>query len=539
MSIGEFNLLYEPWLVVITNQGEEKEVSLLEAFEHAHEYRSLAGELPTQDFAILRLLLAVLYATFTRADTAGNSDAVDSPDKALMRWKQLWDAKAFPLEVIKARLIPFEERFYLFHPERPFYQVATMNQGTEYSAAKLIGDLSESGNKPRLFPLRSGNEKDYLDNAEAARWLLYLNAFDDTSAKPSVRGANLPSVGAGWLGKLGLVAIEGTNLFETLMLNFVLLDNKGSVFKLSRATWELDNVRQMEREEILLPVDPLHLLTLQSRRILLRREGGFVTSYLLLGGDFFNKENAFIEQMTTWRKDSSAKTDTYNPKRHREARQVWREFSSLIAETSETQQRPGVVLWLTTLRTEGLVEQKLFKLRIAGIQYADKDFYVDGIISDSLSMSMNLLTELGKGWISEIDTLLNITDKCVWQLGILAQDIASASGNDDDKNKTGIRATTQERAYFALDIPFREWLASIDPEADDLLEIQELWIETMRQIISGIADELVEEVGVRGIVGIYKVGENSTTIENLPKAFRKFRFSINKLCEFTERVTNE
>ena len=539
MSNTEFNLLYEPWVVVITNQGEQKEVSLLDAFEHAHEYRSLAGELPTQDFAVLRLLLAALYATFMRADVDGKPDKVDSADKALLRWKQLWDAGVFPLKAIKARLIPYEDRFYLFHPERPFYQVASLAQGTEYSAAKLIGDLSESGNKPRLFPLRTGNAKECLSNAEAARWLLYLNAFDDTSAKPSVRGAGLPSVGAGWLGKLGLVAIEGKTLFETLLLNFVLLNENGDVFGASKATWELDDAHQKERVPIVLPTDPLELLTLQSRRILLKRESGLVVGYLLLGGDFFEKENAFIEQMTTWRKDTTTKTDIYNPRRHREARQVWREFSALLAQTSEAQRRPGIVSWMATLRTEGLIEQKLFKLRIAGIQFADKDFYVDGIISDSLTMSTSLLTNLGSGWIDEIASLLDTTEKCVWWLGVLAQDIALALGNDDERNRAGVKAAAQERAYFALDIPFRTWLAQLEPETDTHTEKQEAWLVEMRGIILNIGDDLVEEAGEQAIVGIYKAGENTATIENAPRAFRKFRSRIYQLCNPSERGINE
>ena len=535
MSKTEFNLLYEPWVAVITNQGEEKEVSLFKVFEQAHEYRSLAGELPTQDFAVLRLLLAILYATFLRADIDGKLDKVDSPDKALTRWKQLFDAGAFPIDAIKARLTPYEDRFYLFHPEKPFYQVAGLERGTEYSAAKLIGDLSESSNKPRLFPLRTRDAKECLSNAEAARWLLYLNAFDDTSAKPSVRGAGLPSVGAGWLGKLGLVAIEGNNLFETLLLNFVLLDENNTTFKASKAVWELDEMRRKERVRIPLPDDPLALLTLQSRRILLKRENGFVSGYLLLGGDFFDKENAFIEQMTTWRKDTSAKIDTYIPRRHRETRQVWRDFSSLLAEASETHHRPGVISWMAALRKEGFIAKRVFKLRTTGIQFADKDFYVDGIISDSLAINASLLTDLGRGWIIETGDLLVKTDKCVWLLGVFAQDVSAALGNDDEKNRAGVKAAAQERAYFALDIPFREWLMQIDPDNDVHLERAEEWLALMKRILLSIAEKLVKEAGEKGIVGTYKVGESSVTIANIPQAWRKFNYNINKECNYIKK----
>ena len=101
-----------------------------------------------------------------------------------------------------------------------FWQIPEAAVGTEYTVAKLNGELSESGNKVRLFPLCNGIKKQEMEYAAAARWLLYVNAYDDTSAKP--KGKGLPSPGVGWPGKLGLIAAVGDNLFQTLMLNLTL-----------------------------------------------------------------------------------------------------------------------------------------------------------------------------------------------------------------------------------------------------------------------------------------------------------------------------
>jgi CRISPR system Cascade subunit CasA len=540
MSNAEFNLVYEPWVTVMTLRGEVKEVSLLEVFEHAHEYRALAGELPTQDVVVLRLLLAILYATFGRTDAQGTPRPLYSDDEALNRWEQLWNMGSFPLEPIAAYLKSYEDRFYLFHPTRPFYQVAGLAKGTEYQAAKLLGDLSESSNKVRFFPTRTGKAKERLSNAEAARWLLYLNAYDDTSAKPSVRGAGLPSVGAGWLGKLGLVFVEGDTLFETLLLNFVLLDSNNEPFVVTEAAWELDEVHQSEREKIAVPSDPLELLTLQSRRILLKREDGLVSGYLLLGGDFFEKENVFIEQMTMWRKDSNSQTDVYMPRRHSESRQVWRELPSLLARTDE-QRQPGVVSWIATLRNAECLEKTVFRLQVAGVQYADKDFYVDGIISDSLSMSTSLLDALGADWIIEIVDLLSVTDQCVWQLGYFALDISESLGNSDEKNRKGVSATARERAFFALDIPFRKWLAGLDPSQDDHIEKQLEWIDQMLGVILRIADHLIDEAGEKAKVGIYKINESTakSVSVNVFRAHRKFKNKVFQLSRVSERSADE
>lgn len=71
-KLGKFNLLDEPWIsVIVDDKGQTKEVSLKDLFENAHKYKGLAGEMKTQDFAMLRLLLAVLHTVFSRFDADG------------------------------------------------------------------------------------------------------------------------------------------------------------------------------------------------------------------------------------------------------------------------------------------------------------------------------------------------------------------------------------------------------------------------------------------------------------------------------------
>ena len=52
----EFNLLTEPWVRVRRPDNTVQEVSLTDALLHAQDYVDLAGEMPTQDAAVLRLL---------------------------------------------------------------------------------------------------------------------------------------------------------------------------------------------------------------------------------------------------------------------------------------------------------------------------------------------------------------------------------------------------------------------------------------------------------------------------------------------------
>ena len=291
-----FNLLEEPWIRVLRPDCSVEEVSLTDALLRAQDYADLAGELPTQDAAVLRLLLAVLHAVFARVDVDGResllyfSDGAPAPstDEALVRWRSLWTLGRFPEKPIRDYLSRWRERFWLFHPERPFWQVPEAKIGTEYTVAKLNGELLESGNndndknkRPRLFSAYAGASKWEMGYAQAARWLLYTNGFDDASAKP--KGKGLPAISPGWLGRLGLIQAQGNSLFETLMLNLTLLQDGASLWGPPRPCWELDVPRSGERTEIAQPDNPAELLTLQSRRLLLHREGDRVTGYALLG----------------------------------------------------------------------------------------------------------------------------------------------------------------------------------------------------------------------------------------------------------------
>ena len=106
--MSRFNLLEENWIRVL-EEGEIKEVSLITLFENAEKFRCLAGEMATQDFAMLRFLLAVLHTVFSRVNADGEIDekfrqkeAVSEDDEeeyndALMEtWKTLWQRGKFP-----------------------------------------------------------------------------------------------------------------------------------------------------------------------------------------------------------------------------------------------------------------------------------------------------------------------------------------------------------------------------------------------------------------------------------------------------------
>lgn len=530
-----FNLLDEPWIRVMMADCSIQEVSLTQALTQAHTFTMLAGELPTQNIAILRLLLAVLHTVFSRVDETGEEHPLQDADDALDRWEALWQAQQFPAEVIHAYLNAWHDRFYLFHPERPFYQVNEAAVGTEYTAAKLNGIISESCNKVRLFSARIGAEKSSLSFPEAARWLLHLNGYDDTSAKPKQKG--LPSPGAGWLGKLGLITAQGSNFFQTLMLNLILLTDNGECWKKNLPAWELDHPRTQERSEIPVPDNPAQLLTLQSRRLLLLQDGNSVVGYKLLGGDYFDKANAFIEQMTLWQtvKGKGSQPSYVQPKRHDASIKIWREFSTMFVnnQTNGTH-LPGVVSWQQRLQQDGLLpKQYVARFQIASVQYGDKDFFVADVFSDELGFHLELLTENGKNWREQILAEISTIDKLAQEINFLGTNIERAAGGTGNVLGTHLK----EQLYDRIDIPFRRFLMSIDPADDSAHRTERLnhWRQEAKKIVLTLGKEAVSQVGPDAFVGrtitIKKKNKDITYHYSLPEAYNRFLRNVYQLME--------
>jgi CRISPR system Cascade subunit CasA len=495
----EFNLLREAWIRVLDDGGALRQVSLLEALGQARHIARLAGELPSQDVALLRLLLAALYSAY-----ASTIARLRDEDEAVAFWKSLWERGGIDLALVEAYLAKYEERFWLFHPQTPFYQIANLSKGSEYSAAKLMGDLSESGNKPRLFAGRSGDGKLSLEYPEAARWLLYLNAFDDNSAKPTRGGEKKPSVGAGYLGRLGLVYADGDNLFETLMLNFITQSTDGD----DKPIWEVEP-RAIERCVLAArPNTYARLFTLQSRRLLLKREAAKVTGFILLGGDKFEIENAFIEYMTIWQKTKNA----YKPKRHNPAKSFWRDFAALTAKNDSARQ-PGIVSWMAALRENQLLPRTHISFRIAGVKYGDSDYFVDEVFSDSVTINAAILAGIGKHWITRICDALDTTEKYIQALRDFAKALELAAGNSSNP-KSSVDAASVH-AYFDLDPRFRKWLRNIDPGRDDKDDKVAEWLKIVRRHLFAQAEEMLKNAGVGVLTGPHSVIPQHSKFRNI------------------------
>ncbi len=521
-----FNLAREKWIRVQNADGSVEEVTLVKALTNASEYRALAGETPTQNVAVLRFLLAVLYAALF------GEKSFETPDDAIEAWFELWDAGKFPEEAIIAYLDKWVDRFWLFHDQRPFFQVPagkegiTMENAADISgldkhgkpsasgvqkASKLNGAIFESGNKDNLFNIATGARKFSLSFPEAARWLLHVICFDDGGIKPYYKkntpmnvNSELASCSEAWVGSTTPIFAEGDSLFETILLNLVLLkdgelDNE-SIWPRQLPTWEYETLHNKEMVGESLPDNPAELLTFLSRRIMLIRREDKVLGFVRYVGEAFPREAATTDQWTLWSLPSAKKgaESLPVPRTSRLSAQMWREMGALLVVQDNGAPLPGVVRWIRLISSQMMspLKNSLCRFHYIKARYdVSQKSNMTEILEDSVTFSVGLLTEAGHAWVTLLTHELDMCNDVAQQLGLLAERIFSAEGGKLYEIKNGKRVKTnsaiqqrdlaQEQFFYEINQPFRQWLRSLRAEDDS--EMRHNRVEKLRELTRNIA----------------------------------------------------
>ncbi|RBQ21168.1 type I-E CRISPR-associated protein Cse1/CasA [Spongiactinospora rosea] len=494
-----FDLADSAWLPVLREDGTGDEVSLREVFGQAAGLRRLVGEVPTQEFALLRLLLAILH------------DAIDGPAD-VEEWQELWD-NGLPTARIDNYLDDNRDRFDLLHQSRPFLQTAGLCavNGEVSSLDRIVADVP---NGVPFFTMRASGAG-RLSFAEAARWLVHAHAYDTSGIKtgakgdPRVKGGKVYPQGVAWAGNLGGVFAEGANLGETLLLNLVAFDTDNLRVDLARdaPAWlhPSPGPRQLDPREAR-PAGVRDLYTWQSRRVRLAFDATGVYGVVLAYGDALPAHNKHQrEPMTGWRRSQAqekklGKALVYMPREHDPSRSAWRGLGSLVAgrtrgsrQQGEAAQslRPGILDWVARLTVEAdLPHDFMIRPRLVGAVYGTQQSVIDEIIDDAVRMPVVLLHQDNAALAQTAIDAVNDAEDAVTLLGYLAADLARASGADPEPPKDAARY----RGFAALDGPFREWLAKLKRD-DDALERRGAWQILAHQVISRLGTDLVRATG--------------------------------------------
>lgn len=158
-------------------------------------------------------------------------------------------------------------------------------------------------------------------------------------------------------------------------------------------------------------------------------------------------------------RDKQGNHQYYQPRRHDESKQMWRDFAA-IADSRNGHRRPGVVNWVNTCKisTPALKKNRV-SFRIASVQYGDKDFFVNHVFGDQLSFHAALLSETGAPAYERV--LIEVTDceSAANTVGRLARNLYLAAGG----HGVGREAALKAQFFDMIDAPFRRWLAELDP----------------------------------------------------------------------------
>ncbi|MFH9862345.1 type I-E CRISPR-associated protein Cse1/CasA [Streptomyces sp. NPDC017202] len=522
-----FDLTDQPWIGVLRRDGTQAELSLREVFAQADDVRRIVGDLPTQEFALLRLLLAVAH------------DALDGPDD-IEQWGELWaDPECFA--GVGAYLDTHRQRFDLLHPVTPFFQTAGLRTAKDevFSLARIVADVP---NGEPFFTARMPTVE-RLSFAEAARWVVHAHAYDTSGIKSGavgddrVKGGRVYPLGTGWAGALGGVFAEGDTLRKTLLLNLVAADTDALEWMPGdRPAWRREPCPPGGAERS--PTGVRDLYTWQTRRLRLHHDEEGVTGVVLGYGDPLAPRNMHRhEPMTAWRRSLAQekklrRSPVYLPREHDPARSAWRGVASLVADRSESVQggeaapylRPGVLEWVARLVTEGeLPRGSLIRARVVGTRYGKNQSVVDEVVDDHVTMPVVLLHRQDRVCARQAISAAEDADLAVRALGDLATDLARAAGAEGD----GPRSVARDVGFTELENPYRTWLVAL-ADADDPFEERRAWQREVHRVISRIGDRLIGQAGDAAWQGRTVAGKKGTQWLNAGLADTWFRGRLSK-----------
>lgn len=548
-----YNLLDEKWIQVASKDTVEK-VSIKELFADAAKYKELAGDMKTQDFAVMRVMLAILHTVFSRFDSKGDpyeffevdeksflqigeleeNDLEDYEDALYQTWIDIWNAKEFP-KVVYEYLEKWRERFFLYDDKYPFFQVTKeviekdAAGGGEFYGKNINRLVSESNNKQAYFSPKDESYKEYIVDDELARWLITLQGYIGTSDKKKVGSAKTYS--KGWLYDLGGVYLQGNNVFETLMLNFVIAHNENNnLLKTQKPCWEAETIEKNIELYFHNGIGNIaSLYTAWCREIFIdpnrTKEDKFVCFIAKLPE--IEHSDAFLEPMTVWKyNDTGEYKDKYRPRKHDANKSMWRNFG-LLTGVGEGTRKPGVIEWLNKLCDISESEELGFNkenITLCAVCMLDDGNATSWApideVEDTLNLKERVLVDTGdNGWIIRINKTISdtkaIIDTVLKRFIFDLLEIRNMEKSDVSRYV--------EQFYFRIDLSFRNWIESIDIDNDkDAKEIE--WRNILKKAMKEYVDELVSNAGLREYKGI----ETSTGVKNIATIYNSFLYRLNQ-----------
>lgn len=544
MNKQEFNLVTDPWIKVLDDKGKTQTVSMLDVFENAADYRTFAGEMPTQDAIILRFLEAVLTTVYSRLDSDANPYSWIKLDKTLQvtnfnnqesvsddlltTWEKLYENNKFSNSV-KKYLLANKNKFDFSH----LYQVdlrtynklvnkkidVRKNTGS-VSVRQINRTISESNNSPAIFSPKSNKQKDETSLNELIRWII---TYENAAGVSDKIKATKESISAGWYYKLNSIYIEGQNLFQTLMLNLVLNTYKGD-YRLERPIWEFDDmgeyidylnsISDISQESI------SFLYTLSDRLFHIEWKNNTPTIYVA-GLKGFSNTDSFNESMAIWTYNKISQSYYSAPvSLDQLERKMWLDFDKIIPSENNCKTLPGIIKWLMKIAEIKNVSTSVIKLRSSNLisdgkpmsQLPDAE-YDQTIMIPTYMFIDSTWSQMLQKMISTI----KIIRKDYW---VFINELNKLRGSDDIR----IVNRSLDELDYHLNQAIVEWLRSLNKNSATKDQLKGLFDE-IKKILSIQGEYTLKNAGSRDIRGIK---DENNEVVNIFVLFNRFTLNYRR-----------
>lgn len=517
MTTYSFNLIDRNWIWGVWRENSRRElISLHTVLTRAHELREIHGDTPPETAALHRLLLTVLYRIF-------------NPDED---WGSLWRAGKFDQRKVDEYLHDGEiyARFDLFDTHYPFFQLAEDAPAWTRYKTVTVSNLRAhyaSGNDAVLFDHHKKNaslgreEEDeeggtVLMAAEAARALVAQQAFgfaglNDPGApnKADKSFSNAPCA-------RGVVfLLEGSTVFETLMLNFFSIDleryyglpNK----RADKPAWELKDPFNDDPSR---PYGYLDYATWLNRKVLLLPEGTsenpavrrmhYYVGMKRMAGNPLNPLMGLRPNPNAGKKkkDDNAEPSSHLPVVFREERALWRDSGPLFAWKDEQKNNyiaPRAFEWVHSemLSEHNIETGRQFFFGAYGICSESGKDKMYSYRAERFPLPIDYLKESGADAAKQLQLALQRAESVARILspgGALGTFAREALNTDDKKQvRNFVDATGAERYFWSrLEANFVRLVEDLTQNSEETIKT---WNDVLNQLARQAFEQAVHVVG--------------------------------------------
>lgn len=538
-----FSLLDDPWIRCVLTDGSDREVSIRHVFDGSVAIAEIRGDSPTQDYAMLRMLLAIFWR-------AHRHDADVRPGQTfdLEVWRDdAWDAARSnaPDDDVLAYLREHAARFDLLHPTQPFMQVADL--ATQSGAAAPISRIIPEA-ETSLFTMRAGAGAESLLPAEAARWLVTCQAYDYSGIKsgalgdPRVKGSKGYPIGTGWTGQTGGTTVLGRTLRETLVLNTS--SRCLTSGEKDRPVWEREPDGAAERP-FPQPTGPADLATWQSRRIRLFVDAGRITSVLVCNGDRIPNAGANVldDPMTPYRYSANKSTkanDVFYARPYETDRMMWRSLEPLLARDGDLDlkrgvkpgKRPGTLEDLALAELHSETDLEILNVRLTSASYGSNQSSAATTVDSRIGIPRALLGGSSAYARQSVLAAAQCTLAAAVNLGTFAGRLFQAAGSE-----YAFQPPATDSVLADLEPEFTDWLRRLDIARID--EACAFWQSRVGRVINDRAQTLLRGAGPKALIGREIATNDRTITVSAGSAYRLLQRDLRASLPLTARASDD